>query len=332
MSATIRDVARLAGVNPSTVSRVINEKSVITAETRERVYSAMAQLDYHPNSLARSLVSGLAGAIGMVLDTGDDGAFNNAFFGSSQYAIEQVAQAHGYHLLIANGGERALETVTELVLGKKVDGLILPPSAATPQVLARISDFPHVILGQPDEDLRLNTWVDVDNRSGAALATAHLLEQGYRRVAYFGGMHTGGMGFIRRRLQGYQAALPAGCPSRMLPTDAAPDSAYRTALACLAEAEHPDAFVCDDNFAAFGLLRAARDRGLRVPQDIGIAAFNNAPLAEYLDPPLTAVDIDTAMQGRQTAQLLFEQIAQKTPLRQVLVAPRLIVRASSVRE
>ena len=86
----------------------------------------------------------------MVLDTGDDGAFNNAFFGSSQYAIEQVAQAHGYHLLIANGGERALETVTELVLGKKVDGLILPPSAATPQVLARIGDFPHVILGQPD--------------------------------------------------------------------------------------------------------------------------------------------------------------------------------------
>ena len=177
MSATIRDVARLAGVNPSTVSRVINEKSVITAETRERVYSAMAQLDYHPNSLARSLVSGLAGAIGMVLDTGDDGAFNNAFFGSSQYAIEQVAQAHGYHLLIANGGERALETVTELVLGKKVDGLILPPSAATPQVMARIGDFPHVILGQPDEDMCLNTWVDVDNRSGAALATAHLLEQ-----------------------------------------------------------------------------------------------------------------------------------------------------------
>ena len=83
MSATIRDVARLAGVNPSTVSRVINENS------------AMAQLDYHPNSLARSLVSGLAGAIGMVLDTGDDGAFNNAFFGSSQYAIEQVAQAQG---------------------------------------------------------------------------------------------------------------------------------------------------------------------------------------------------------------------------------------------
>ena len=71
--------------------------------------------------------------------------------------------------------------------------------------------------------------------------------------------------------------------------------------------------MCDDNFAAFGLLRAARDRGLRVPQDMGIAAFNNAPLAEYLDPPLTAVDIDTAMQGRQTAQLLFEQIAQKTP-------------------
>ena len=90
--------------------------------------------------------------------------------------------------------------------------------------------------------------------------------------------------------------------------------------------------MCDDNFAAFGLLRAARGRGLRVPQDIGIAAFNNAPLAEYLDPPLTAVDIDTAMQGRQTAQLLFEQIAQKTPPRQVLVAPRLIVRASSVRE
>ena len=332
MSATIRDVARLAGVNPSTVSRVINGKSTITAETRERVYSAMAQLDYHPNFLARSLVSGLAGAIGMMLDTGDDGAFNNAFFGSSQYAIEQVAQAHGYHLLIANGGDRALETVAALVLGKKVDGLILPPSAATPQVMARIGDFPHVILGQPEDALRGEPWVDVDNRSGAALATAHLLQQGYRRIAYLGGMHTGGMAFIRRRLQGYLAALPEGCTPCMLPTDAAPDSTYQMALTCLRGENPPDAFVCDDNFAAFGLLRAAREMGLRVPQDIGIAAFNNAPLAEYLDPPLTAVDIDTAMQGRQTAQLLFAQIAQEEAPQQVLVPPRLIVRASSRHE
>lgn len=95
MAATLQDVAHLAGVNPSTVSRVLNGKSVISPETRERVLAAIEKLDYHPNSLARSLASGQAGAIGVVLDAQDVGAFQNPFFSASQFAIEQYAQDQG---------------------------------------------------------------------------------------------------------------------------------------------------------------------------------------------------------------------------------------------
>ncbi len=329
MSATIRDVAKLAGVDPSTVSRVINGKAVITAETRKKVCSAMEQLDYHPNSQARSLASGQTGTIGLVMDAGDSAAFNNAFFASSQYAIEQAAQEHGYHLLIANGGAHSSDTVAALMLEKKVDGLILTASAATEQTLKRIAHFPHVILGRPEADCPSDSWVDIDNRAGAAMAASHLLSQGYRRIAYLGGVHTGATGFIRRRLIGYQSVL--NCPPLLLPTDSAPGSAYRMALAALQKKDRPDAFLCDDNLAAFGLLRALRTLSLRVPEDIGIAAFNNAPLAEYLDPPLTAVDIDTAQQGLKTAQLLFDLMAGAAP-QQVLLPPRLLIRASSLRK
>lgn len=329
MAATIRDVAKSAGVNPSTVSRVINGKSVISAETRKRVYEAMAQLDYHPNSQARSLASGQSGSIGLVMDAGDGAAFNNAFFAVSQYAIEQVAQAHGYHLLIANGGAHSAQDVAALMLEKKADGLVLTAAAASEEVLRRIGSFPHVILGRPEEAGLSESWVDIDNRAGAEMAAKHLLGRGYRRIAYLGGDLTGSMGFIRRRLLGYLSALP--CPPVLLPTDSAPDSAYCAARSALREKERPDAFLCDDNLAAFGLLRAVREAGLCVPKDIGVVTFNNAPLAEYLDPPLTAVDIDTAEQGRQTACLLFEQLAGHSEPRQVLLSPRLIERASSAR-
>ena len=329
MAATIRDVAKLAGVNASTVSRAINGKSVITAETRKKVYAAMSQLDYHPNSQARSLASGQTGSIGLVMDAGDSAAFNNAFFAGSQYAIEQAAQERGYHLLIANGGAHSADTVAALMLEKKVDGLILTASAATKQTLTRIAHFPHVILGQPETDCPLDSWADIDNRMGAEMAAKHLLAQGYRRIAYLGGDLSGAMGFIRRRLNGYQSAL--SCPPILLPTDSAPDSAFQMALAELKGDDKPDAFLCDDNLAAFGLLRAIKTLSLRVPQDIGIVTFNNAPLAEYLDPPLTAVDIDTMQQGQKTAQLLFDQMAGEAAPEQVLLPPKLILRASSLR-
>ncbi|MCI6040690.1 MAG: LacI family transcriptional regulator [Clostridiales bacterium] len=330
MAATIHDVARLAGVNSSTVSRVLNGKATVMEETREKIYAAMRQLDYHPNSLARSLANGQSGAIGVVVDAEDAEAFSNVFFNRSLFAVEKVAQERGYHVILANGARHAggMGSIEKLMLERKVDGLILPPSTVKPTLLKKIQSFPCVVLGQPETVHHDVSWVDVNNAQGAEMGVAHLLEHGYRRVAYLGGQ--GRTGFSKRRVKGYEKALEKQDPL-VFPTDGTVEGAERTALEALGAAGRPDAFLCNDNLTAFGLLKATRTMNLRVPQDVGIVTFDNYPLAEYTDPPLTAVDVDTALLGEQAARLLFQHIDHHTPSQQVLLGTTLIDRISSCR-
>ena len=118
----------------------------------------------------------------------------------------------------------------------------------------------------------------------------------------------------------------------ILNTDGTAENAYTLAFDALKTDDHPDAFVCNDNLAAFGLLKACKELHLSVPQEIGIVAFDNYPLAEYMDPPLTIVDIDTAMLGEQSVQLLFRRIENKVGNQQIILSTNLVVRASSERK
>ena len=328
MAVTIHDVAKLAGVNSSTVSRVINGKATITPDTKERVYAAMRELDYHPNSLARSLASGLSGAIGVVVNARDAEAFSNVFFSRSLFAIEKVAQARGYQVIIANGAQNRGGTIENLMKEHKVDGLILPPTTVKPSIMETIGDFPYVVLGTPDTLRSETCWVDNNNEQGAEMAVRHLQKMGYRQIAYLGGYQK--RGFTKRRMRGYQNANEGA--ETILPTDGTSENAYTLAMAELQKEQHPDAFVCNDNLAAFGLLKACKELHLSVPQEIGIVAFDNYPLAEYMDPPLTIVDIDTAMLGEQTAQLLFRRIENKVGNQQIMLSTDLVIRASSERK
>ena len=329
MASTIHDVARLAGVHSSTVSRVQNGKGKITEETKDKIFAAMKQLDYHPNSVARSLANGLSGAIGVVVDAEDVDAFSNVFFSRSLFAIEQVAQARGYNVIIANGGKYASNAVEVLMQEKKVDGLILPPSTAKPTLLKKIGDSPAVVLGQPDAAKVAASWVDNNNEQGAELAVEHLLEKGYQHVAYLGGDMN--LGFVKRRVKGYCDALPLGTAPLVKTCESIPEKASQAALEILTLSEPPDAILCNDNIVAFGLLQAARKLKISVPGQLGVVTFDNYPLAAYTDPPLTAVDIDTALLGEQTAQLLFQRIERKIANQQILLSTALIKRESSDR-
>lgn len=329
MAVTIHDVARLAGVNSSTVSRVINGKATITPDTKERVYAAMKTLDYHPNSLARSLASGLSGAIGVVVDARDADAFSNVFFSRSLFAIEKVAQARGYQVMIANGAQSHGSTIENLMKEHKVDGLILPPTTVRPSMMETIGDFPYVVLGTPDT-LRSDTcWVDNNNEQGAEIAVRHLQEKGYRSIAYLGGHQK--RGFTKRRVRGYMKVIDKG-QERVLATDGTVENAYAVALSELEQSTHADAFVCNDNLAAFGLLKACKERKIAVPEEIGIVAFDNYPLAEYTEPQLTIVDIDTSLLGEQAAQLLFQRIDSRIGNQQIMLSTVLVPRASSERK
>ena len=328
MAVTIHDVAKLAGVNSSTVSRVINGKATITPDTKERVYAAMRELDYHPNSLARSLASGLSGAIGVIVDARDAEAFSNWFFGRSLFAIEREAQSRGYQVIIANGAQSKGGNIETMMKEHKVDGLILPPTTVKPSLMKTIGDFPYVVLGTPDTMSSQTSWVDNNNGQGAEMAVSHLQDRGYLNIAYLGGYEK--RGFTKRRIRGYQQANTG--KETVLTTDGTTENAYEAALSALKHADHPDAFVCNDNLAAFGLLKACRELHIHVPQDVGIVAFDNYPLAEYTDPQLTIVDIDTAMLGEQTAQLLFKRIENKAGNQQIMLSTTLVKRASTERK
>ena len=136
-NATIKDVARKAGVAASTVSRVINNKSLISEETREKIMEAMRELNYFPNSLARNFANGNACAIGLAIDASDNTTFSNVFFNKSVFGIETVAQNNGYNILITNGGEEknGVTSVEKLILERKIDGLILPSVMAKKSLL-----------------------------------------------------------------------------------------------------------------------------------------------------------------------------------------------------
>ena len=255
-------------------------------------------------------------------------AFSNVFFSRSLFAIEQAAQARGYQVIIANGAQSRGSTIENLMKEHKVDGLILPPTTVKPALMDTIGDFPYVVLGTPDTLRSETCWVDNNNEQGAEMAVRHLQKQGYQRIAYLGGHLK--RGFTKRRIRGYQNANIG--TETILTTDGTAENACMLATEELKKSDHCDAFVCNDNLAAFGLLKACRAQHLSVPQEIGIVAFDNYPLAEYMDPPLTIVDIDTAMLGEQSAQLLFRRIENRVGIQQIMLSTNLVIRASSERK
>jgi DNA-binding LacI/PurR family transcriptional regulator len=210
---------------------------------------------------------------------------------------------------------------------RKVDGLILPPTTVNPSLMETIGDFPYVVLGTPDTLRGVTCWVDNNNEQGSDLAVHHLQEQGYQRIAYLGGNQK--RGFTIRRVRGYKKAITG--EELVIPTDGTTENAYSAVLEILEKKDRPDAFVCNDNMAAFGLLKACKKLKIKIPSELGIVAFDNYPLAEYTDPALTIVDIDTGMLGDQTAQLLFRRIDKRSGNQQIMLSTNLIIRESSER-
>lgn len=188
MAATIKDVARLAGVSPSTVSRVLNQKGVISDETKQKIASAMEQLKYVPNDIARSFANGSAHAISLVIDISDGTAYANNFFNNTVFGIETAAHQNDYNLIITNGAAAfgGISSVERLIAGKKVDGVVLPISLVTDELLRRIEDLsvPCVILGRSEEVGAEANWVDINNVQAGRRAVRLLLERGYKKIAF----------------------------------------------------------------------------------------------------------------------------------------------------
>ena len=331
MSATIKDIAKIVGVSASTVSRALNGTAPISEEVKTKIQKAIKEVDYHPNASAKSFATGVTNTVGLVLDANNETTFSNNFFNRSVYAIEKILQENAYNLLIANDNGQNDSQIFKLVQEKKVDGLIIPSSILENRLIhfLKKEEFPFVVMGEPTEGEGTVFWVDIDNKKGALEGTKHLLKQGYCEIVLI--IDDDETVFSRNRLKGYKEAVRMHCPEKVIMMC----HRYETCEMKLIEEIgnlRQKGFLCSSNEIAFHVLRTLKKAGISVPNESGIVTFDNYPLAAFMDPPFTAVDVDTYQLGKKAAVMLMECIHRKSEIRHQLIKTTLICRESSAKK
>lgn len=325
-AAVMSDVAQLAGVSHQTVSRVLHDSPNVREETRERVLSAIRQLDYRPNSMARALVTGRSKTLGVVgSDTTQYGP------ASTLQGIERAAQDAGYAVSVSSLRLLNRGTVLDAIQHLRdqgVDGVaIIAPHRAGVDALRHLRpDFPVVAVeaGQ-DPSIPVAT---VDQRAGAAAATRHLLNLGHKTVWHIAGPPD--WQEAEERIVGWRTTLEhANAPvPTLVRGDWTPRSGYELGASLLQIKELTAVFVGNDQMA-LGLLRRLHESGRNVPGDVSVVGFDDIPEAAYFSPPLTTVRQDFAELGRRCLHILLARIEGSQEPTRVVVPPELVVRDSS---
>jgi LacI family transcriptional regulator len=327
--AKIGDVARRAGVSPATVSRVLNGTGRVTSDRAERVRAAAAALGYQPYGPAQALRQRRTRVwAAIVADV------ENPFFTSLVRGIEDVAQERGYRLVLCNSDEDLGKEAgyVEIAIAERMAGVVIAVTSTTDSVLAPLAQhgIPVVAVDRRPTDASIDS-VLIDNRQGAAAATEHLLARGSRRIACVTGPAR--VSTATERLAGYEDALRRhGRPvvrSLVRRADFRQEGGHRAARSLLALPDPPDGLLVCNNLMTLGALHAIREAGLRVPEDIALVGFDEAPWAALTSPPLSVVEQPAYEMGRAAALRLAAGGAGD--VRHLVLAPTLRVRASSER-
>lgn len=329
--STISDVAKLAGVSAMTVSRVINNSGYISQETRERVEKAIVELGYVPNALARYLRFKRTKTIALILTD-----ITNPFFTTIARGVEDVANEQGFSVIFCNTDESETEEIEYLsvLLQKQVDGVLLVPASASTDALALIAarGVPVVVIDRRVKS-ELVDVVRCDSEAGAYLLVRHLLELGHRRIAVLSGSPS--VSTAVDRVAGYTRAMAeagiADAEQSVFFDRFTQANGYLMAAQALAVTPRPTAIFACNNFIAFGAIRAIREAGLRVPEDVSVVSFDDLPQSLMIDPFLTVVAQPAYEIGRRAAELLLLRLSGDGPseAQSVVLPATLIVRASS---
>ncbi len=320
------DVAQQAGVSHQTVSRVLNGHPNVRPKTRASVLAAIRDLGYRPNVAARTLVTGRTNVLGVI-------SFDTTLYGpaSMLYGFERAAHP-GYSVAIASLARFSRSSLSEAVerfLGQAVDGIIViaPETNAVEALTALAIDIPLVAVGCGTRAPLPS--VAIDNLSGAAQATRHLLDLGHETVHHIAGPDS--WLDAQERVEGWRQALrSAGAPEPgLLLGDWSARSGYELGhrLAAMPEVT---AVLCGNDQMALGLLRALAERGRRVPGDVSVVGFDDVPEAAFFLPPLTTVRQNFGELGRRSLHLLLDRISGEGGRQPTLpIEPELVVRASA---
>jgi LacI family transcriptional regulator len=333
----LKDIARDMGLSTVTISKVLRGHPDISEETRKRVLKRMKELHYQPNFAARALITGRTWTIGLVVPD-----LLHPFFAHVAKAISAEIRGQGYSLMITSSEEDPELERQEIegLLARRVDAMLIASAQGTLESFRSLEErkIPYVLFDRRFEDLPTN-FVGVDDEAVGLLGTNHLIEQGCRRIAHIRGPETS---TALGRLEGYKRALGAHrlgpLPGHIVSIGSSGDDrgepgGYDATKKLLALGSPPDGIFCFNDPVALGAMRAILDAGLRIPEDIAVVGCGNVLYSDFLRIPLTSIDQDSSSIGRHGAKLALSLVASKGLVRPrtVLVSPRLVVRASTLR-
>ena len=331
MKQGLEEIAKLAGVSKSTVSRVVNNQPNVNERTRQRVLEIIREVNFRPNKAARALVTQHTKVLSVVIPQPLAATFTDPYFPRLLQSISGKANQQDYAIMLWIGDNAEQEDrFTDRILNNSFfDGVLIASAVDDDPLVERLKDagFPYVLIGPAQKGVPYN--VDVDNLSASREAVRHLIALHYRRIGTITGVLN--MGAAQHRLQGYREALAeAGLdadPNLILSGDYNEIQSYEAMRHLIAHGV--DAVFCASDVMALGAVRAITDAGLRVGVDIGVVGFDDMPFASTLHPPLTTVRQPIADLGDRATDILMRLIEEEpVPQDHVLLPAHLVVRQS----
>ncbi|EOW9419067.1 substrate-binding domain-containing protein [Vibrio cholerae] len=328
--ATMKDIARLAGVSTSTVSHVINKSRFVSDEIAERVNNAAQQLNYAPSALARSLKMNRTKTIGMLVTTS-----TNPFFGEVVKGVERSCYHQGYNLILCNteGDNQRMKASINTLLQKRVDGLLLMCSTLEGErldVFDRYPDIPIVVMDW-GPILFASDKIQDNSLQGGYIAAKHLIESGHKEIGCITGpliRHQAQM-----RYEGYKRALAeAGIainPDWIVESDFECEGGYQAFEKLYQRGKLPSALFVSNDMMAMGVIQAASQRGLRVPDDLSLIGYDDVHIAKFMTPALTTIHQPKYRLGKAAVDTLLYRLENPDTTAQVVqLEPTLVVRNS----
>jgi DNA-binding LacI/PurR family transcriptional regulator len=338
MPITIRDVAKMAKVAPSTVSRVIADHPRISKTTKDRVRKVMAELGYHPNFNARSLVNRSTQTLGVIMPGSGDKALQNPFFPEVIRGISSKAHENGYGLYLTTGSneDEIYDGIVGMIQGGRVDGIVLLYSRIDDHIIEYLQghSLPFVVIGKPFRDVEKITHIDNDNFKAAKDATEYLIGLNHRRIGFVGGSLD--LVVTVDRLSGYEKAIrQADVPYRddyIVHEEFLKEGGSEAVNELMSVDSPPTGLVVTDDLMALGILNTLDEMNIKVPDELSIVSFNNLLLAEISTPSLTSVSINIFQLGYGAVKALIEKIDDDdVPPKRITVPYRLVKRHSCKR-
>lgn len=336
---TIADIARELNLTGATVSRALNNRKGTSESTRKLVQTTAARMNYRRDRIAYSLRSGRTHIIGVIIPSAEIN-----FFGSVVHGIENMANSHGYNVLIYQSNEQPEfeQKGIETFLSTRVDGILASVAKETTDFRHYLEikerGLPLVFFDRANDSLNIPSVV-VDDYKGAYYATEHLIKQGYKRIAHIAGQQH--LKIFKDRLEGYKAALAANkmpLSERLIYNGNVSIEAGRQAIRhFLKQSQPPDAVFAVEDFTALGAIKELKDRNVAIPASFGVVGFANEAFGEHITPSLSSIDQQTVQMGKEAFKLLLELIEEGGAVRhhtksKVILEPVPVFRQSSQRK